>query len=93
MTEPGNGAPWQGPLERLGGRGDELLRRLADDLERWSCAGEARGRLGGIERAARSRLDLAAGEEVSQLRERLAEVERRLAQLEEASGAAPRGPL
>ena len=75
-TEPG-------PLGRLAGRGDEMIRRLRDELDRQARVSETKGRLEKVERSVLERLNIAAADEVAELRERISELEQRLAKVEE----------
>jgi HAMP domain-containing protein len=82
-TEQGTTGPGPGPLERLASRGDDALRRVAEELERASRLPEARDRLGQIERSVLVRLNVAPADEVEELRAKVAELEQRLLRAEE----------
>jgi predicted nuclease with TOPRIM domain len=81
-TETEKGRTEPGPLERLAGRGDEMIRRMLDELDR-AKLGEAKGRLEKVERSVLERLNIAMADEIVELRDRVAELEQRLAKVEE----------
>ncbi|MFN8187777.1 MAG: hypothetical protein U0R69_11970 [Gaiellales bacterium] len=72
-----------GPFERLASKGDEAVRRLAAELDRNVRMPEARSRLEQVERSVLDRLNIAAADEVEELRTKLAELEQRLLRIEE----------
>jgi hypothetical protein len=82
-TETEQSATGPGPLERLASKGDDALRRVAEELERASRYPEARDRLGQIERSVLVRLNVAPADEVEALRAKVAELEERLVHTEE----------
>lgn len=83
MTETEKTPTEPGPLERLAGKGDEALRRLAAELERSARLPEARDRLEKIERSVLQRLNVAAADDLEELRARVADLEKRLLRAEE----------
>jgi hypothetical protein len=72
-----------GPFERLASKSDEAIRRVAAELDRNVRLPEARGRLEQVERSVLDRLNIAAADEVEELRTKLAELEQRLLRIEE----------
>jgi hypothetical protein len=83
MSETEQSATGPGPLERLAGKGDEALRRVAEEIGRAAPLTDARGRLEQVERSVLDRLNIAAADEVGELRATVAELERRLLRIEE----------
>lgn len=76
----------KGVIERLAGRGEEALRRLASELDKNPRLHGAIGRLERIEKSVLNRLNIASLDEVAELREQVARLEQRLAEAEAARG-------
>lgn len=69
----------------LAGRGEGAVRRLVDEVDKNQRVQDARGRLEKIERSVLNRLNVASLDEVVELREQVASLEKRLAKAEAAA--------
>jgi polyhydroxyalkanoate synthesis regulator phasin len=88
-----------GVVGRLAGRGEEAMSRLMDELgrnrkvtEALTRAVAAKGMLDTASRSALTQVGLAPAEEVRELRQRVIELEKRLAKLEGGSTRARKSP-
>jgi hypothetical protein len=73
-------------LTRLAERGEEALKRLADELDRNARVHDALERLERVEKSVLNRLNIASLDEVEELRKQVAKLEKRLAKAESGAG-------
>jgi hypothetical protein len=78
----------KGVIERLAGRGEDAFRRLVGEIDKNPRLHDALGRLERIEKSVLNRLNIASLDEVNELREEVARLEKRLAKVETAAARA-----